>query len=924
MQKRVHLKNGETILILEKLKSYTGDNVYYKIQSQDGSLSIIESDVLNALISEGKQSSQLTTPQKLQLFYDYFRGRPDVYATKWQSKSGKVGFSPHGDGEWVVKEGRSQKEIHTYYPYTLQTVNDHIRAEKYDFRLGAGIYPMLENDCTYLVVIDFDKEGAEEEAKAVVQVCREFAIELLMERSQSGNGIHLWVFFEDEIKAGSARYLAQLILRHAMAHLEVLQFTSYDRIIPMQDSLPKNGFGNIIALPLRADKVMEGKTVFLTDDLEVVDDQWEELASTIKYSKADVELFIEKLEESLPVQLYKQGDEKPSIALPDKLKVIKTGELKIEKSSISRKALIQLAHLATIHNPEFYKKQNMRMPTWDTPQFITSASEDENYLYLPRGIEGKLNELDIAIEYVDNLNSGYPIEVTFKGLLREKQIQAVEEMLANETGIISAPTGFGKTVVAASLIAERKTSTLIIVHSKVLADQWKERLHQFLDIKSEPFVEYTPTGRVRKKGKIGEVHSGKENLSHTIDIALFQTLANRENLTDLLNQYGMVIVDEAHHVAAKTFEEVIKQVNARFLYGLTATPERKDGLTPILFMRLGDLIFEEKEELSESLLMPKFFYPRFTNYSDFNPELTYNEHLNQMAETAERNDLILSDIVENMREGRTCLVLTERVAHISVLEEALKEVLENVPVYTLSSQQKKQENQKILEEMRAQKVAYVTIATSQIAGEGLDLPQLESIFFCLPFSYKVRTQQYVGRLHRGLDEKDELRVYDYVDIGVEVFARMYQKRLREYSKLNYKLAEDDKTRAYQTQLYTASNYLEPLNFDLSKASQIVLGIYSISQIQIDEWKEWMASRIEMEILIKRDKLEKSPKLFNELKKLGVKVTLLDANPYSFVLCDEKIIWYGNLKYFSKNTADATILRLSNKDIADKIMRQYKR
>lgn len=286
--------------------------------------------------------------------------------------------------------------------------------------------------------------------------------------------------------------------------------------------------------------------------------------------------------------------------------------------------------------------------------------------------------------------------------------------------------------------------------------------------------------------------------------------------------------------------------------------------------------------------------------------------------------MILSDIVENMREGRTCLVLTERVAHISVLEEALKEVLENVPVYTLSSQQKKQENQKILEEMRAQKEAYVTIATSQIAGEGLDLPQLESIFFCLPFSYKVRTQQYVGRLHRGLDEKDELRVYDYVDIGVEVFARMYQKRLREYSKLNYKLAEDDKTRADQTQLYTASNYLEPLKFDLSKASQIVLGIYSVSQIQLDEWKEWMASGIEMEILIKRDKLEKSPKLFNESKKLGVKVTLLDANPYSFVLCDEKIIWYGNLKYFSKNTADATILRLSNKDIADKIMRQYKR
>lgn len=922
MRKIIQLKNGDVIFLIEKLPGLLGAKEYFKVQRQDGAFYIVEEDELSDLKEEVATGEHLSTQQKLELFYNYFKGRPDVYATKWKSKSGKSGFSPHGEGEWVVKEGRSRKEIHTYFPYTLETINKHIRAEEYDFKLGVGIYPMLKNDKTNLIVIDFDNEGAIEEAKATIKVCREHEISVLIERSQSGEGIHLWFFFEEEILASTARYFVQLILRHAMAELEVMNFSSFDRIIPMQDKLPSEGFGNIIALPLRADKVKENKTVFLNDDFEVVGNLWEELASITKHSKTEIESYIETLKDKLPIQFYKQEDNDLDINLPANLPVELSGELIIDKHVISKQSMVQLAHLATFHNPEFYKRQNMRVPTWETPQFITSASEDENHLYLPRGIQTKLNKLDTKIEYNNNLIKGHSIDVKFKGILRDDQEKIVNQMLQKDIGIISAPTGFGKTVVAANIIAERKVSTLVIVNSKVLADQWKDRLDEFLDVQSEPFKEYTPTGRVRKKDNIGEFHSGKENLSRNVDIALFQTLTNREDLSEYLDHYGMVIVDEAHHVAAKTYEDVIKKIKAQYMYGLTATPERKDGLTPILFMRFGELIYEQDHNLNDEILTLKYFYPRFTNYSDYNPELNYVMHLNKMLENTERNEQIISDVMENVEENRPCLVLTERVAHIEILNKLLLEELKDISIYTLSSEQSKKENESSIYKMSVEKNAFVVIATSQYVGEGFDLPRLESIFFCLPFSWKGRTNQYVGRLHRGLEAKDELRIYDYIDIGVEMFARMYQKRMKEYTKMNYQMAEDDKTRANQTQLFETRNYVETLQFDLNQSNKIVIGVVSVRQLQSSQFTKLRETGKEIEVLIKEEKLEKHSELVEAIEKSGIKITKLAINPFSFIVCDEKIIWYGDIKFFMSNQQNSTTLRLLNHKIAINIIKQY--
>ena len=413
MNKTVHLQSGETVIILEELPAWDGNQIYYKVQREDGSVNVIELNDFNMLTKQENEISMRSTAEKLQLFYNYFQGRPDVYATKWVSKSGNTGFSPHGEGTWTNKGGKYRKEIHTYYPYSLQTVNDHIRAEKTDFKLGAGIYPILENDCTRLIVIDFDEENAVEEARAVVKACRDNKMDVLIERSQSGNGIHLWFFFSEEVPASTARHFAQHLIRQAMLEEGVVNFKSFDRIIPMQDTLPEKGFGNIIALPLRVDKVKENKTVFLTDEFEVVDDMWTTLAAIKKYTKEEVETFNNQFKEALPLEFYKGENQSLAIHLSKRLKMIESGELMIKKNNLTRKNLIQLAHLATFHNPEFYKKQNVRTPTWDTPQFITSASEDEDYLYLPRGLKPKLERLTSKIDFIDQLNDGHKIDVCF-------------------------------------------------------------------------------------------------------------------------------------------------------------------------------------------------------------------------------------------------------------------------------------------------------------------------------------------------------------------------------------------------------------------------------------------------------------------------------------------------------------------------------
>lgn len=922
----IKLNNGQSIRIIEELCTYSENQLYFKIELEDESIRIISKEEFDAL--KETEHKAFSEEDKLSLFYSYFQGRPDVYATKYYNKKGRPGFSPHGNFQWEEVNNYSsngtkwQKKMTSYFPYQLKTVKKHILGKEKDFQYGAGIYPMLTDDTCYLLVMDFDDDYAEKEAGAVSHVARIYQIPHLIERSQSGTGIHIWFFFEKPAKAATARQMGTYLLSVAMAKSEHIQFSTFDRMIPVQDTLPNNSFGNLIALPLRWTKVKEGKTVFLNEKFNIVEDQWAHLAQIKKISTEELLKNISTLNNDVNYSSEQQSK-------IERLTLRLAGEIMIDKSCISRNDFLKLTNLATFHNPDFIKKQKMRAATWNTPRYISGASEDDRYLYLPRGIFNELDKLIDNMNVINELNDGNYIDVKFKGELKEDQKKAADKMLTYPTGILSASTGFGKTVVAAHIIAKRQVSCLIIVNSKVLAEQWKEQLNEFLEIHSEPTVEYTPKGRKKKKEKIGEIHSAKYKRSKIIDIALFQTLAKREDLKEFMKDYGVVIVDEAHHIAAQSFESVIKCVDSRYLYGLSATPERKDGYTPLIRMRLGSVIYEHQETQAEAVLLPQYFYPRFTNYAEFAKENTYTAHIDSLLNNNERNTQILNDIIENFHLSRTCIVLTERIEHVHILEKLLKENgINQESVFVLTGQEGRKANQSNIEIMRELKEPYILIATGKYVGEGFDLPQLDTIFLTLPISWKGRLRQYLGRLQRNVGDKDELRVYDYVDLGISMFGNMYQKRVREYKKLGYNLAQDSKTKALEAGLYESNTYYKDLTEDLKRGTSIVIGVPSLSVGLIKVISEEASNDKKISVITKQSTAKngkinlKQKSYIEELKKIDIRVSEVEIVSQSFIVLDHEIAWYGNINFYGPVNNSATAIRFKNKKLAQQITVQY--
>lgn len=919
----IQLNDGNSIEIIETLQSYDSNQLYYKVQLENKELRILPEADFNALAKTDK--GNYSEEEKLSLFHSYFRGRPDVYAIKYYSKNGKTGYTPHGDFKWIevadnkrINGTKWKKEMISFYPYTKETIKKHIIGSHNDFKYGAGIYPMLTDDTCYLLVMDFDNDNADQEAKVITQVADEYDIPILIERSQSGRGIHIWFFFEEPISAKSARKLGSSLIQAAMMKSGYIKLENFDRMIPMQDTLNQNGFGNLIALPLRWQKVQDGRTVFLKPDFSVAKNQWTHLAGIKKLAKDEV---LNKIDELDSTDYLFKGNE-----TIDSLSVRLGGEIKIEKNSITRSEFMQIAFMATFGNPEFTIRQNMRATTWNTPRYITGANEDDEFLYIPRGLLGQMEDKVKHLDVKDELSDGQSVEVEFKGILRDDQLKAVEAMMSNSIGILSASTGFGKTIVAADLIARRKVTTLVIVNNKVLANQWKERLNKFLDIRTEPFIEYTPTGRKRKKDKIGEIHGTKNNQSKVIDIALFQSLSNKKDLKKFLNDYGLIIIDEAHHIAAESFESVIKEASSRYLYGLSATPERKDGYTPLIKMRLGEIIYEHHETQADTILLPQYFYPRFTNYAEISQEASYTSHLAEMSNHIERNEQVIEDIIENLKLKRTCLVLSERVEHVHQLYKLLKEKQIEEPMFILTSKEGQKMNQENIAVMKELQEPYILLATSSYVGEGFDLPQLDTIFLTLPFSWKGRLRQYLGRLQREVGNKDELRVYDYIDLGISMFDNMYQKRLREYKKLGYMMAEDEKTKSLEAGLYDSTNYYGDLRKDFNDAGSITLCIKSLTAELVKVVYELIAEGKEIQIITqqataKNGKVNHRQKAhFDELKHQNIEVEAVEKVTQSFIVLDMQVAWYGSLNFYGSMNDGASTIRLKNAKLAKQIMR----
>ena len=747
-----------------------------------------------------------STSEKIALFLSLFRGRADVYPRRFQNrKTQKSGYAPACKNEWVRNICQKPRikcldcGNRQFIPVSEEVIFWHLQGtDNKGDEFVMGVYPMLLDETCYFLAADFDKSGWENDAIAFLKTCLRMNLPAVLERSRSGKGAHVWLFFEEAIAAGLARRLGALILTDTMESNPQLGLDSYDRFFPNQDTLPRGGFGNLIALPLQKMSRNQGNSVFIDEQLQVIDDQWTYLASIKKISRSDVEHLVEEAEAKgrvIGVRLDIAEEEnrtpwRPPLQLPilgelpKKLNLVVSNEIFIEKEALPPALLNRLIRLAAFQNPDFYKAQAMRLPVYDKPRIIGCARDYSHHIGLPRGCLDEtiklLRGLKIKCTLKEELFDGQPFPVEFCGELRPEQKLAVEALIKTDIGVLSATTAFGKTVVAAWLIAKRQVNTLIIVHTKQLQDQWVERLQTFLGMSAK---------------KIGRFGGGRKKITGVLDIALIQSLVKHSDITSLISQYGHIIVDECHHIPSTSFDDVIRQVKARFITGLSATLVRKDGRHPIIMMRCGAV--QHRVNAKEQAVIRPFEHHVIVRPTSFRPFKQVNENLriqfqdlySELISDIHRNHMICNDVIQAVKKGRSPIILTERNEHLDLLYQLLVSEVQHLIVLRGGM------GAKDMRDAMAQLTSIpieedrVVLATGRFVGEGFDDARLDTLFMTLPISWKGTIAQYVGRLHRLYDLKKEVQVYDYADLAVPMLERMFQRRCKAYEAVGYKIIQ---------------------------------------------------------------------------------------------------------------------------------------
>ena len=744
---------------------------------------------------------------KISLFRNLFRGREDVYPQRFESRAtGKTGYSPACGNEWVrgicekprVKCATCQHR--QFLPVTDDVIRWHLSgvdAGGADFT--AGVYPMLLDETCFFLAMDFDKLHWQQDTAAVLETCHRLGVPTALERSRSGSGGHVWVFFDEAIPATIVRRLGSHVLTETMERRPDIGLDSYDRFFPNQDTLPRGGFGNLIALPLQKQPRANGNSEFLDEDGTPYLDQWKFLSSIQRMSRSAVENIVQDAGRrgrivNVRIATPDDDEEEPWLAapsrrprepairgtLPKRLTLTLADQIYIAKESLPPELRNRLIRTAAFQNPEFYKAQSMRLPTYDKPRIIACAEEHAQHIALPRGciedVQTLLSDLKIGIDIRDERVAGRPLDVTFQGELRPGQQKAVEELLRHETGVLSATTAFGKTVIAAWLIAARRVNTLVLVHRRQLLDQWVERLAAFLDVTEKD---------------IGRIGGGRKKPTGRIDVAIIQSLVRKGVVNDCVADYGHLIVDECHHLSAQSFELVARRAKAKFVTGLSATLTRKDGHHPIIFMQCGP-VRHTVDAKSEAIARP-FRHSVFVRPTSFRPiteadsdmRIQFQDLYRELIADEERNRIICDDVVQCVKDGRSPLVLTERKEHLQVLAELLKpRLLHIVVLHGGTSVKESRETQEQLVAILDGEPR-VLLATGRYVGEGFDDSRLDTLFLTLPVSWRGTIAQYVGRLHRLHDGKTEVRVYDYADLNVPMLSRMFDRRCQGYEAVGY-------------------------------------------------------------------------------------------------------------------------------------------
>jgi superfamily II DNA or RNA helicase len=740
--------------------------------------------------------SKFSTAEKITLFRRLFHGRTDVYPVRWEGKtSGKSGYAPACANEWRagvcekprIKCGDCGHRL--LIALSDAVIYDHLAGEH-----TVGIYPLLEDDTCHFLAVDFDKAEWREDARAFVQSCDELGVPAALEISRSGNGAHVWIFFASRVSARDARRLGTALISHTCARTRQLKLESYDRLFPNQDTMPKGGFGNLIALPLQKRPRENGCSVFADVNLRPYPDQWAFLAALNPIAAHDIEptilratgnthpldvTFIDDEDLATPWKRQRASDQKLPANMPELLTVTLANQIYFEKAQLPQALTNRLIRLAAFQNPEFYKAQAMRMSVWDKPRVIGKAENFPQHIALPRGCldaaQALLCENGIRCERIDERYTGEPLDVNFVGTLRPDQEAAASAMLHHDAGVLCAPTAFGKTVTAAALIARRGVNTLVLVHRTELLKQWQERLQAFLGVEKSV-----------GKGVIGTIGGGKAKPTGKIDIAVMQSLSRQGEVSPLVENYGHVIVDECHHVGAASFDAILKCSKAKFVLGLTATPIRRDGQQPIIFMQCGPIRHTAAKPVNaphDLAVLPKSRFDRIDLPTDAGIQDVFRHIANDKSRTA----AIAIEAKAAFEEGRKVLVLTERTEHLDAIQLVLSE--KGAAPLVLHGRMSKKQRSALITELQAlpPNAPRILLATGKLVGEGFDHPPLNTLVLAMPVSWKGTLQQYAGRLHREHASKTDVRIIDFVDTGHPALLRMWDKRQRGYKAMGYRM-----------------------------------------------------------------------------------------------------------------------------------------
>lgn len=902
---------------------------------------------------------------KIHLFMSLFKGRSDVHAKRWENKNkGTSGYAPVCLNQWragVCKKPKiscSKCENKDYAALNENAIENHLRGN-----IVVGLYPMLQDETCHFLAVDFDEADWQSDISVFREVCIEVPVPVAIERSRSGKGAHVWFFFEAPVSAALARKFGSILLTAAMNKRHEIQFKSYDRLFPSQDTLPKGGLGNLIALPLQKTAREKSNSEFIDEHFQSYEDQWALLSTIQRMPQSRIEEVISELGDDHELGVLKQDTEedaekpwensKTKIDLkrddfPKRIEIVKANMLFIPKLGISQKAMNRLKRLASFKNPMFYKQQAMRLPTYGHPRVISCADETKEYLCLPRGCEpelvSELEELGIEIRYIDKTHEGRGIDVEFNGQLREEQSLALNHLLQNDNGILSGTTAFGKTIVAIKLIAEKKVNTLILVDKISLLSQWKERLSEFL-IVNEPLPEQPATaakkrGRKKKVSAIGQLGSGKNSLSGIVDIAVMQSLSRKGEVKECVKNYGMIIADECHHASAFTYEQILKTTNAKYIYGLTATPTRKDGHHPILFMHCGPIRYrDDPKKQAENRPFDHYIVPRFTSLrvpvDKDKQEVSIHQFYTEIMESEFRNLQIIDDVLNNYHQGRNCIVLTLRTAHVESLANRLKEEVPDV--FALTGGMGKKATREIF-----QKIAgipadrnIILVATGHFIGEGFDEPRLDTLFLAMPISWKGTLQQYAGRLHRLYETKKEVKIYDYVDIQVRMLEKMYQKRLNGYASMGYKAKGEEMKNSPVDIIFDKDSFLPVFHQDMHAAKREILFVSPfVRKMRTLQMTKHLKVALEKKVrvlIITRPKEDFKPNVhaiiqrtLDLLTECGASVIFRSNIHQKFAVMDQKVVWYGSINLLSYGSAQESIMRIESANIANELVKSIER